>query len=236
MPRVGPFVGAVALLLLVALTAACTEASDGGGTAGATTSAASASPSTTYQPVAGRVVVVGDSLTVGAEENLRKLADLHGFTLDLSAQNGRQIPAGVAELQRLDAPTADLVMIALGTNDAAQPGFTRPAADALIDEAMAATGNAPVLWMNVWRDPQTPAGAKAAEFNEELVAAQDRYPNLAALDWASYVDDNPEIIDADGIHHTWEGYIARSRWMRDQIVSRLEGARSSATLPTTTIG
>jgi lysophospholipase L1-like esterase len=223
MPRVGLLVRALALLLLlVTLTAACAEAGDGG-SAIATTSAAGSPPSTTYQPVLGRVVVVGDSLTVGVEENLRKLADLHGFTLDLSAQNGRQIPAGVAELERLDAPGADLVVIALGTNDAAQPGFTRQTADTLIDEAMAATGDAPVLWMNVWRDPRTPAGAKAAEFNEELVAAEARHSNLTTLDWASYVDDNPEIIDADGIHHTWEGYVARSRWMRDQIVAALEG-------------
>jgi lysophospholipase L1-like esterase len=207
-----------------------------GSTSGPTTSPAADPSSSAYEPAAGREVVVGDSLTVGAEENLRKLADLHGFTMDLSAQNGRQIPAGVEELRRLDAPDADLVVIALGTNDAAQPGFTRKAADALIDEAMAVTGSAPVLWMNVWRDPRTVAGAKAAEFNEELVAAEARHPNLTALDWASYVDDNPEIIDADGIHHTWEGYIARSRWMRDEIVIHLRGASAAPTVPGTTSG
>jgi lysophospholipase L1-like esterase len=236
MSTVGRLQRAVALLVVALLAlVACGDAGDGG-TIGSPSGPGAVPSSGTYEPVAGRVVVVGDSLTVGAEENLRELADLHGFTMDLSAQNGRQIPAGVEELRRLDAPSADLVMIALGTNDAAQPDFDRQVAATLIDEAMAAAGDAPVLWMNVWRDPRTPAGAKAAEFNEALVAAQGRHPNLTALDWASYVDDNPEIIAADGIHHTWEGYVARSRWMRDEIVSRLRWRSPAATAPGATTG
>jgi lysophospholipase L1-like esterase len=203
-----------ALSLVVAVLAACSDDS-------ASSADASSSPDSTYEPVTGRVVVVGDSLTVGAAENLQKLADLHGFTLDLSAFNGRTIPEGIPELQRLDAANADLVVVALGTNDSPRPGFDRPTADSLIDQVMALMGNAPVLWINVYRDAGTPEGDAAALFNQALVDAQDRYETLTALDWAAFVNAHPEIIDADRVHHTPDGYVVRSRWMRDEIVSRL---------------
>lgn len=211
---------ALGLVALVVGLSACTEASDRTGTR----ATVAGSAATAYEPVDGRVVVVGDSLTVGTEANLRTLADLHGFTLELSAQNGRQIPAGAGELERLGAPTADLVVVALGTNDAAQPGFDRTAADGLIDEAMTAAGGAPVLWVNVYRDPGTAAGDAAESFDDALLAAEQRHPNLTVLDWASYVEANPEVMDADRIHHTWEGYVARSQWLRDEIVRRLAAA------------
>jgi hypothetical protein len=110
MPRTARFLRAGVAAVGLAVLAAC---ADDGGRAVTTT------PLPEYEPVAGRVVVVGDSLTVGAEENLRRLAELHGFTLELSAAIGRQIPGGVEELRRLDAPSAELVVVALGTNDAA---------------------------------------------------------------------------------------------------------------------
>jgi lysophospholipase L1-like esterase len=175
--------------------------------------------------------MVGDSLTVGAEEHLRALAERHGFTLDLSAANGRQIPAGVDELVRLDAPAADLVVVSLGTNDAAQPDFDRALADRLVDGAMATAGTAPVLWVDVYRDPGTPAGDAAATFNEALRDAEDRHPNLTVLDWSSYVADHPEVMAGDRVHQTPDGYVARSRWIRDAVVARLQELAPAATRP-----
>ena len=205
---------------VVALTALAACADDGN-RAVITTAA------TEYEPVTGRVVVVGDSLTVGAEENLRRLAELHGFTLELSAAIGRQIPAGVDELRRLDAPSAELVVVALGTNDAAQPGFDRALADERIDQALAATGGAPVAWVNVYRDPGTAAGDAAQVFNQALLEAESRHATLSALDWAWFVRAHPEVMADDRVHHTWEGYVARSRWLRDEIVTRLQPASAA---------
>jgi lysophospholipase L1-like esterase len=227
MPPVRRVLGSVALALTF-VVGACSSAGDGSAPARTT------APASTYEPVSGRVVVVGDSLTVGTEENLGKLAGLHGFDLELSAANGREIPAGVDELQRLDAATAEVVVVALGTNDAAQAGFSSEQAAARIDDAMAAAGSAPVLWVNVYRDPGTAAGDAARLFNGELAEAEQRHPNLTTLDWAAFVADHPEVMAADRIHHTWDGYVARSQWLRDEIVSRLRS--STAAVPTSASG
>jgi hypothetical protein len=213
-PRIARSLRAGVAVVSLTLLASC---ADDGGRSVTTTAA------TEYEPVSGRVVVVGDSLTVGAEENLRRLAELHGFTLELSAASGRQIPAGVEELRRLDAPSAELVVVALGTNDAAQPEFERALADERIDQALAVTGGAPVAWVNVYRDPGTPAGDAARVFNQALLDAGSRHATLSALDWAWYVRTHPEVMADDRVHHTWEGYVARSRWLRDEIVARLRG-------------
>jgi lysophospholipase L1-like esterase len=216
--RLRCFAIAAAVTTAVVVVAACSTGARPSARAAGTTEG----PSTTYEPVTGRVVIVGDSLTVGAQDNLDKLAHKHGFTLDLSAQNGRQIPAGVSELKRLSAPSADLVVVALGTNDANQPDFDAKTADALIDQALATTGSTvPVLWVNVYRDQGTPAGDQATLFNRRLEAATTRHPNLTVLDWRSFVAGSPDIVSDDRIHLTTDGYIARSRWIRDAIVARL---------------
>jgi lysophospholipase L1-like esterase len=222
MPRTARFLRAGVAAVGLAVLAAC---ADDGGRAVTTT------PLPEYEPVAGRVVVVGDSLTVGAEENLRRLAELHGFTLELSAAIGRQIQSGVEELRRLDAPSAELVVVALGTNDAAQPGFDGAVAAERIDEALAATGGAPVAWVNVYRDPGTAAGDAAQVFNAALLEAASRHATLTTLDWAAFVRTHPDVMADDRVHHTWEGYVARSRWLRDEIVARLRPGPAPTTTP-----
>lgn len=169
-----------------------------------------------------RVALVGDSLTVGIEERIADLAADEGIDLDLSAQSGRRIPEGIPELERL-APGADLVVVALGTNDAAATGVDESSATALIESALAAIDDdQPVLWVNVYRDAGDEAGQQAQAFNRALVAAAGRHDELVVLDWASYVADHPEVVAEDRVHDTPEGAAQRARWLRDAIVDTLE--------------
>lgn len=173
-----------------------------------------------YTPLDGRVVAVGDSLMVGTQTNLEKLADRHGFDLAVSAVSGRQIPEALPDLEAL-TPGADVVVIALGTNDA-NVGVDDAEAAARIEVAVdAVAGDAPVLWVNVHRPAGGPGADAAAAFNAVLdeVAAAD--PRLEVLDWDAYAATRPELMEADGIHNTVEGYVERSRWLRDALVPYL---------------
>jgi hypothetical protein len=199
-----------ALLLVMAVGAL---AGCGGGSGSSTAS--------TYLPLSGRIVVVGDSLMVGTQTNLAKLAARHGFTLETSAVPGREVPGSLDDLARL-SPGADVVVIGLGTNDASRLGPDAEAAAervALVLDAV--PGDTPIRWIDVYREPGTPAGDAAAAFNEALAEAAAADPRLEVLDWAAYVEANPQVMAPDGIHLTEVGYVERSRWLRDALVPLL---------------
>lgn len=172
-------------------------------------------------------MAVGDSLMVGTRPNLEKLADRHGFDLTVSAVSGRQIPAALPDLEAL-TPGADVVVIALGTNDA-NVGVDDAEAAARIEAAVdAVAGDAPVLWVNVHRPAGLPGADAASAFNGVLDEVAEADPRLDVLDWDAYAAERPELMEADGIHNTVEGYVERSRWLRDALVPYLS--------PSTTAG
>lgn len=170
--------------------------------------------------VAGRVAVVGDSLTVGARAGLEAAADRLGFTLAVSAEEGRRIPEAVDDLSRL-APRADVVVVALGTNDAADRGFDPADAPGLVTMALATVPkDVPVLWVDVWRDPDSDAGADAEAVNRALEAA-GRAGRLEVLRWSDRIAADPELVGDDGVHLTDEGYLARAAFIADAVAEHL---------------
>jgi peptidoglycan/LPS O-acetylase OafA/YrhL len=110
-------------------------------------------------------------------------------------------------------------VIAMGTNEAANVAagstFTY---DDRIASMMSTIGDEPVLWVNV---KSLVAGGPYAEANmkswdEALLDACDRYPDMRIYDWASDVKDRWFI--PDGIHFTSEGYAARGRLIADALL------------------
>jgi hypothetical protein len=103
-------------------------------------------------------------------------------------------------------------VLALGTNEAANV-FVGSAVGEMerIEIMMNTIGNEPVMWVNVRSlvEEGDPYAAKNMEkWDEELLVACRRYPNMRVYDWASDVRD-AWFID-DGIHFTSPGYAARS--------------------------
>jgi|ERR1700710_1513604 len=103
-------------------------------------------------------------------------------------------------------------VLALGTNEAADV-FVGSAVGEMerIEIMMNAIGDEPVMWVNVRSlvEAGDPYAAKNMEkWDEELLVACRRYPNMRVYDWASDVKD-AWFID-DGIHFTSPGYAARS--------------------------
>ncbi len=103
-------------------------------------------------------------------------------------------------------------VLALGTNEAANVFVGSAVGEIERMEIMMETiGEEPVLWVNVRSlvEAGDPYSAENMEkWNEELLVACRKYPNMRVYDWASDVKD-AWFID-DGIHFTSPGYAARS--------------------------
>jgi hypothetical protein len=104
-------------------------------------------------------------------------------------------------------------IIAMGTNEAAnQAAGSTIGSTERIDLLMRIIGtSAPVLWPTVkttlhdgYYDNQN-----MAAFDDALVHACNRYPNLRVYDWAGEVHDH-WYLSYDGIHFTPRGYQARA--------------------------
>jgi peptidoglycan/LPS O-acetylase OafA/YrhL len=110
-------------------------------------------------------------------------------------------------------------VVAMGTNEAANVAagstFTY---DDRIASMMSTIGDEPVLWVNVKslvaNGPYAEANMKS--WDEALLGACDRYPNMRIYDWAADVKDKWFI--PDGIHFTSEGYAARARLIADALL------------------
>jgi peptidoglycan/LPS O-acetylase OafA/YrhL len=101
-------------------------------------------------------------------------------------------------------------VLALGTNETANVSVgSAVGLDERIDTMMSTLGDARVMWVNV--KSLVASGPYAAPnmqlWNDALLAACARYPNMRVYDWAADVQDAWFI--PDGIHFTSEGYAAR---------------------------
>jgi hypothetical protein len=115
-------------------------------------------------------------------------------------------------------------VVALGTTDAANmaAGATLTA-DQRIDRLMGVIGSDPVLWVNVktlvemgaWSEPHM------AAWDQALIAAGARYPNLEVYDWAAVVQN--EWFQTDRIHYTSAGYAQRARLIADALATAFPG-------------
>jgi lysophospholipase L1-like esterase len=165
----------------------------------------------TARTKAARVVIVGDSLTVGASPGLRSL--LSDVNLRIDAKVGRSMPEGSRVTAAVKASTADIVVVALGSNDSCDVKECTRRVNAIL---AAANPSAPLIWM-------LPAQFRPNMENVRTAVQQvlARRPRSIILDWQPYEDDHPEIVQADGIHLTPAGYRLRAEVTANQIHSLL---------------
>jgi peptidoglycan/LPS O-acetylase OafA/YrhL len=117
-------------------------------------------------------------------------------------------------------------VIALGTNDSADiyVGSSVSLADR-IQKMMSVIGNEPVMWVNaktlVSRGPYSESDME--HWNDALVAACSKYPNMRVYDWASIAKDKWFI--PDGIHYYSPGYAARAHLFADALAEAFPAGR-----------
>jgi lysophospholipase L1-like esterase len=139
------------------------------------------------------VFVVGDSVILGAETQLR--AAFGSWSVTLDAAVSRFTRDGIEVLRARRAEVADVVVIALGYNDGIDVEPFRATAAALLDELAAVPL---VVWVNL-RATQ-PYYAADDLVLLELAATR---PNVVAADWAAASASlPPEAFAADGLHLT----------------------------------
>ncbi len=177
-----------------------------------------------------RVVHVGDSTSEGLISH-DYLPDRHQRIRSQYARVGAtrarmEIEAATSIVETLAGGTnaydvaRDLVadgyrgcwVFALGTNDAADV-YVGSSVDLAtrIDRMMYAIGGEPALWLTARSLVGTGPYAEdnMQRWNDAVLEACSRYPNMRVFDWAAVARD--EWFIDDGIHFTSPGYAARAR-------------------------
>jgi peptidoglycan/LPS O-acetylase OafA/YrhL len=109
-------------------------------------------------------------------------------------------------------------VIALGTNDTADVYVGSPVGRMQrIERMMSVIGNEPVLWINVKSLVQSgPYSEQNMQlWDQTLIQAERRYPNMRVYDWAAVVQNSWFI--SDGIHYTSHGYAERAKDIADAL-------------------
>jgi len=159
--------------------------------------------------------MLGDSLTGGASPGLQ--AFLTDVNLTLDARVSRPTLEGVQAAASTKASSADIVVVALGSNDSCEKAECRRRVDAVLR----AVGAKPTV---VWMQPASFRPNMAAMQSAITGAANRSGGRVDLLDWQPYLDDHPEIKASDGIHLTADGYRLRAQVTADE-VHRLLAAR-----------
>lgn len=180
--------------------------------------------------VSQEVLVIGDSITVGASDDIVHVFNgvekpYLRYLPAISASGGQGLTyvgdrvadpnafwsAHVASLMERGKP--DSVVVSLGVNDCSR---LTPAYGARIDNFMAGIpSSVPVYWLTI-PDPRKVMACEGT-INAALAAAKTRWPNLTLLPWASTGNAHPAWFDREGIHHTPEGQVQYAKFIKARL-------------------
>ena len=191
----------------------------------------------------GNLLIIGDSLTLGADAfgslaaKIRKTNKWTSVSIDYRVGRKASVGADMLPDRILDNTTA--IVVALGTNDMlsrTESWYPRW----VIDRVMANTLDIPVLWVNLkYSDDKLNWISRGNKFNKALRQATLRYPTLTIADWnTSFVPKSGSRFIADGVHLTVKGYRTRASFLIPTITkfgTAIVNATSTTTSTTTTI-
>jgi lysophospholipase L1-like esterase len=173
-------------------------------TSGVTSETATSETPAVESASADPVTVVGDSVMIGAAEELNRALDNPAFGADVGLQ-----PAGAIDIlqkRRAAGQLGEAVVVHTGNNG----NFTTEQFDAI----MRTVADVPrVLFVNL------KAPRPWEQRNNDVIAeGVQRYPNAVLADWHATGADRPELFVDDGIHPQPEG----QRIYADLIAAHLE--------------
>jgi hypothetical protein len=133
--------------------------------------------------------LIGDSILDGGRDHVT--AALSDWSITIDAEVGRSSSTGVALAQDAVAQGADVVLVELGTNDAAPDAFRSN-----LIQTLDALREVPLV---LWQTARAPEERTAiADIDRAIRKTVPIYPNAAIADWAAFV--TPEQLMTDGIH------------------------------------
>jgi hypothetical protein len=143
------------------------------------------------------LLVVGDSLAAGAQDELVRVGDDAGYDVSVDAIAGTTLADRMPTIQEQASRRRGPLVIELGTNDAAN-GTSRTELAARIDEAIGYLTQVPcVVFVDVGL--LVDGAEAAAGFNEYLHVVAAQHPNMHVYDWAAEFTQHPDWTP-DGVH------------------------------------
>lgn len=207
--RTAPKLGGVAVILLLV-----TLASVGGPTAGAQER---------------RVVVIGDSVILGAQSTITSSFSAKGWAVTFDAAVNRSTSAGLAAIESHRAELTDSLVVNLGANDAGDTASFRRKVKAILD----ATAQVPhVYWVTI-REVRDYYGA-ANQVVRELAAGR---PNVTVVDWHAATQGATDLTASDGLHLNGAGAVRMAQVVTDAVLfGALGGSVATTPVPATPPG
>ena len=119
-------------------------------------------------------------------------------------------------------------VLALGTNDVANATTSPIGIRPRIDRMMRIIGDQPVMWIDAITLLSSGQYSETGmqDFDEQLLAACRRYPNMRVYDWAGHAKRKWFI--PDGIHYYSPGYVARAHDFANGLVKAFPRGRSAS--------
>ena len=173
----------------------------------------------------GNVLLVGDSLFFQSTEELSRLVEGDGWTVNVQASIGAGIHGGgllpadwAVHLQPIvEAEEPEVVVIELGTNGCG------PSCDGIrqeIDEVLGTVRQAQVVvWLTVRAGP---APEVIDQINRQLEAAEGRWSNLEVAPMHEWYADRPDLLTSDAVHLNDAGQQFLAERVRHTIRQHLE--------------
>ena len=160
-----------------------------------------------------RLLVIGDSLAVGAEAPLAEL--LPGWRIRSVARVGQPLSEGMRVFRALE-PAPVVTAFSLFTND--DPGNVTSLVRAVRESLNLENGAACAIWATVVRPAV--AGRSYSPVNRRLKRLAGRpelLGRLVIVPWAAKVRRHPYWMGPDRVHPTASGYQARARLYADAV-------------------
>jgi len=154
-------------------------------------------PASAAAPVPDRRVwVQGDSVLLGAKDDVQAGLQHDGWSPTVIAWGGLQLTAAIQIFQQHQGELGSVVVIALGSNFCCNlsqfPGQ--------IDTAMTVLGHRHVIWLTT-----SLFEPRQAQINAMIRAGAARWANADVADWGAEVAAHPDAVGPDDLHLTFSG-------------------------------
>lgn len=158
-----------------------------------------------------RVVVVGDSVILGAQGPMTAAFSARGWEVTFDAAVSRSTSAGLDAIESHRPLLTDSLVVSLGANDAGNTAAFRERVRAILD----ATASVPrVYWVTIRevRDYYGPA-------NQAVRDVAAGRPNVTVLDWHAATAGATDLTAGDGLHLNGAGAARMTQLVTDAVVT-----------------
>jgi lysophospholipase L1-like esterase len=167
-----------------------------------------------------RVVVVGDSVILGARAPMTSAFESQGWAVTFDAAVSRSTSAGLGAIESHRAQLTDSLVVSLGANDAGNTATFAGRVRAIMD----ATATVPhVYWVTI-REVRGYYGPA----NQVLRDAAAGRPNVTVIDWHAATAGTTALTAGDGLHLNGAGAARMTELVTGAVIA---GAASRAAPP-----